>query len=99
MRCFDLVRHADPSGVSGTGVVAHGVQFADGVVALRWACARPATSIWDSVDDLISVHGHGGRTIVRWIDDGCRADVDPPHGCESVATNDRRSSWVSGSVE
>jgi hypothetical protein len=68
MRCFELVRHADPSGVSGTGVVAYGVQFADGVVALRWSCARPATSIWDNVDDLLSVHGHGGRTVVRWLD-------------------------------
>lgn len=74
MRRFELVRNADPWEVSGTGDVAHGVQFAVGVVALRWSCARPATSIWDCVDDLITVHRHGGSTIVRWVDE-CNADT------------------------
>lgn len=68
MRRFELVRHADPSGVSGTGVVASGVQFTDSTVVLRWICSRPATSVWDNIDDLISVHGHGGKTIIRWLD-------------------------------
>lgn len=68
MRRFELVRHADPSGVSGTGVVANGIQFTDGVVVLRWICSRPATSVWDNLDDLITVHGHNGRTVVRWLD-------------------------------
>jgi hypothetical protein len=68
MRRFELVRHADPSGVSGTGVVANGIQFTDGVVVLRWTCSRPATSVWDNLDDLITVHGHNGRTVVRWLD-------------------------------
>jgi hypothetical protein len=80
MRRFELVRHDDPSGVSGTGVVARGVQFADGVVALRWSCAQPATSIWDNVDDLILVHGHGGRTVVRWLDVESHPGADSPHG-------------------
>ncbi len=68
MRRFVLVRYDDPSGVSGTGVVAHGVEFCDGSVALRWVCARPSTTVWDCVDDMIHVHGHSGRTVVRWLD-------------------------------
>lgn len=36
-RRFTLVRHDDVTGVSGTGVVADGVRFPDGVVALRHA--------------------------------------------------------------
>jgi hypothetical protein len=68
MRRFCLVRHDDPSGVSGIGIVAHGVEFFDGSVCLRWVGTKPSTSIWDSIDDMISVHGHNGRTIVHWLD-------------------------------
>ncbi len=71
MRRFVLVRHADVSGVSGTGLVAEGVQFADGRAATRWLAppGRPAqTCAWDSVDDVIAVHGHAGLTELRWID-------------------------------
>ena len=35
-RPFALYRHQDITGVSGTGSVAHGVQFADGQVVIRW---------------------------------------------------------------
>lgn len=68
MRRFLLVRHVDPSGVSGTGVVAQGVEFGDGTVALRWECTRPATAVWDDIDDMISTHGHSGCTEIRWVD-------------------------------
>lgn len=65
---FQLVRAADPSGVSGIGIVAEGVRFADGHVALRWVSDHPATSIWATIADLLAVHGHGGATTVRWLD-------------------------------
>lgn len=67
-RRFALVRHVDYTGVSGVGVVAYGVVFADGHVALRWASAHPATSLWSSVDDLVAVHGHGEATSIEWLD-------------------------------
>lgn len=35
-RLFVLDRVEDVSGVSGTGVVAEGIEFSDGVGALRW---------------------------------------------------------------
>jgi hypothetical protein len=69
-RRFALVRQADPSGVSGTGVVAHGVQFDDGHVVVRWDSDSPSTSLWNSMADLLSVHGHEGATIVQWMDVG-----------------------------
>jgi hypothetical protein len=65
---FHLVRHRDLSGVSGTGVVAEGVVWSSGAVALHWPGRPRATSIWSSVDDLLAVHGHGGATKVQWID-------------------------------
>lgn len=35
MNRFELVRDVDVTGISGTGVVAEGVEFSDGTVALR----------------------------------------------------------------
>ena len=71
-RRFALIRHVDYTGVSGIGVVAYGVTFADGQVVLRWCSNHPATSMWNSMDDMLAVHGHGEATSVEWI--------DAPHG-------------------
>lgn len=71
MRRFVLVRHADVSGVSGTGMVAEGIEFSDGRVATRWLApvGRPAqTCVWDRIGDVLAVHGHGGLTELRWVD-------------------------------
>ncbi|GAA2788822.1 hypothetical protein GCM10010522_02600 [Kribbella solani] len=76
-RTFELVRYRDPSGVSGTGVVAEGCQFTDGSVALRWRGDNPATAVWPNVESVLAVHGHQGATEVRWIEPaGTRAE--PP---------------------
>lgn len=69
MRRFLLVRHADHSGVSGTGVIAEGVEFSDGAACMRWYGEYPSTSWFDrGVKDLEAVHGHGGATEVMWAD-------------------------------
>lgn len=69
MRRFEIHRQEDPSGISGTGFVAEGVRFSDGAVALRWRTTTSSTAIYDNMGDLIAVHGHGGATQVRWIDE------------------------------
>jgi hypothetical protein len=80
-RTFELVRHEDVSGVSGTGVVAEGCEFTDGSVALRWHGKNAATSVWPDLDALLAVHGHGGKTVVRWFDGGPDAGgTDPVSG-------------------
>lgn len=68
-RRFLLVRHTDISGVSGTGVVAEGVQFSDSSVAVRWKGDYPSTAAWADLDGVVAVHGHGGATEVLWLDD------------------------------
>jgi hypothetical protein len=68
-RIFELVRIVDHSGVSGTGPVAEGVEFTDGRVALRWHGPNPSTTAWDGVGPMLAVHGHGGDTILRWLDE------------------------------
>lgn len=69
MRRFELHRHRDVSGVSGTGVVAQGVRFADGSVAIRWHGEWATTTIHDrGVDSVEHIHGHGGSTDIVWLD-------------------------------
>lgn len=67
-RTFDLIRYHDVSGVSGEGVVAWGVKFPDGSVALRWPGDHPATAVWDSVEAVLAIHGHNGLTVARFHD-------------------------------
>jgi len=66
MRTFELVRGVDVSGVSGTGAVAEGVEFSDGVVVLRWRGDNPSTVVWANLSAALKVHGHDGSTRVQW---------------------------------
>lgn len=68
MRLFKLVRNEDYSGVSGTGEVAEGVEFSDGQCVMRWQTEIPSTAIYNSIQDLVSIHGHEGRTFARFED-------------------------------
>lgn len=68
MRRFQLVRDVDVTGVSGTGVVAWGVQFPDGKVITRWKARIAQTCVWDCIEDIEAIHGHDGATRVEWID-------------------------------
>lgn len=64
-----MIRDEDVSGVSGIGMVAEGVEFSDGTVAIRW-CTHPARStvIWDEIEEAQQVHGHDGRTRFEFLD-------------------------------
>lgn len=63
-RLFTLERDVDESGVSGVGVVAEGVEFSDGTCAMRWLTKVTSVAVYASMDDLLSIHGHGGKTRV-----------------------------------
>jgi hypothetical protein len=69
-RRFHLVRNVDESGVSGTGVVAEGVLFSNGVVAVQWTSQWPTSVVFHErgLESVIAVHGHNGHTHVHWID-------------------------------
>jgi hypothetical protein len=75
VRAFNLVRNTDVTGISGTGVVAEGVEFSDGTTVLRWLPAgtarpdhvRPTTVIHDSIESVIGLHGHDGATRVQYL--------------------------------
>jgi hypothetical protein len=69
-RRFELHRDDDITGVSGTGVVAEGIAFTDGTVALRWRSEWPTSVVFHDrgVDAVKAIHGHGGATRIVWLD-------------------------------
>lgn len=71
-RRFNLVRDEDVTGLSGTGLVAEGVAFSDGVVVLRWVGKNPTSVVWHDggVASVEAIHGHGGLTRIEWADGG-----------------------------
>lgn len=68
MRRFHLVRTEDESGISGTGHIADGVMFSDGACVLRWRTTLRSTGFYGSHEDLMAIHGHGGKTRCEWVD-------------------------------
>jgi hypothetical protein len=82
-RRFELHRDVDVSGISGTGVVADGVRFPDGSVAIRWRGERPSSVFWSDMEHVVAIHGHSGSTRVVWRDPS-----------EDVPTADWSMSWA-----
>ena len=66
MRTFELHRDVDESGVSGTGVVAEGCEFRDGVVSLRWLTEWPSSVCYyeRGMEAVEQIHGHNGKTRI-----------------------------------
>lgn len=69
-RRFVLERTEDVTGVSGTGTVAEGVLFSNGVVALHWTSAFPTSVVFHhrGMESVEHVHGHSGATRIVWLD-------------------------------
>jgi hypothetical protein len=71
VRRFYLQRDEDPSGVSGTGRVAEGVEFDSGWVALHFDPRLKGVKTiypYRDIADMYLLHGHGGKTQIVWID-------------------------------
>lgn len=69
-RRFELHRDTDATGVSGTGVVAEGIEFSGGCVALRWLSDWPTSVVFHDkgIEAVQAVHGHGGKTRIVWVE-------------------------------
>lgn len=69
LKRFVLERVEDETGVSGTGIVAEGVQFSDGVCSMRWSSSWPSSVVhYEGIEAVEHVHGHGGKTKIVWLD-------------------------------
>jgi hypothetical protein len=66
VRVFELHRDVDETGISGTGVVAEGIEFSDGVVCLHWQSEWPSSVVhYDrGMESVEAVHGHNGKTRI-----------------------------------
>lgn len=67
-RRFRLVRFQDPTGISGTGVVAEGCQMSDGSIIMLWLTETRSLAFYQKIEDVVRIHGHNGATVVDWID-------------------------------
>ena len=88
-RLFQVVREADITGVSGTGVVADGVEFPDGTAVVRWRELEPGnpnyergvratTVVFPNVRAVEALHGHNGATRLTEDGDWTHAKCVPP---------------------
>jgi hypothetical protein len=70
VRRFELHRDVDETGISGTGIVAEGVEFTSGVVCLQWLSEWPTSIVWHDrgLASVEAVHGHNGKTRIVMID-------------------------------
>lgn len=77
MRKFVLVRTEDVSGVSGTGVVAEGLEFSNGTCAITWMTPYRCIATYESIKALEHVHGHAGATVVIFEDELATTNLKP----------------------
>lgn len=75
LRTFKLVRNEDESGVSGTGEVAEGVEFKNGKCVMCWDTDTSSIAVYENVTDLVNIHGHQGKTVVKFSDGQIVSDV------------------------
>jgi hypothetical protein len=68
MRRFQLHRDRDASGVSGTGIVAEGVEFSHGMCALTWLTPNRCVNVYENIKAVDTIHGHEGATRIVFID-------------------------------
>lgn len=67
-RRYHLLRHEDASDVSGIGIVAVGIQFPSGACVHEWTVPPASLNFYQSVQDVLRVHGHHGKTEIVWDD-------------------------------
>lgn len=63
-RQFQLVRDEDETGISGTGVVAEGIEFSNGMCAMCWLTAMHSVAVYPNIRQLEAIHGHNGRARI-----------------------------------
>ena len=99
IRTFEVIRQEDESGISGTGLVAEGTVFSDGVCVLRWvAPTSPAhsTVIFGSFSEFLMIHvaSHPDNKTKCIFSDGTIYDhttkIEPEQKTEEPTPKPRR---------
>lgn len=85
-RVFQMVRNADETGVSGTGVVADGIEFPNGMVSVCWRSKTPSVNVYRSFVEFKHVHidAHPSNdTEIHWFTLVEEAQKEEPDGTSS----------------
>lgn len=83
MRKFYLLRTEDVSGISGTGVVAEGVIFDNGLGALTWLSDEPlVTAFVRGIRGVRNIHSHHGKTLA--VIEGVKKDAKQFEQCQDA---------------
>ena len=71
MRRFELIRVVDTTGISGEGLIAQGVEFDSGKVALEWLGKWPTSVVFHDrgIESVEHIHGHNGATTIKFLDE------------------------------
>jgi hypothetical protein len=59
-----LLRHEDVTGSSGTGIVAEGVIFDNGMCSMCWLSEISTVTVFPKITAVKKLHGHAGKTEV-----------------------------------
>lgn len=91
MRQFYFFRKEDESGVSGTGFVAEGVVFENGKCVVAWLTEHTSVCVYDHIETVEKIHGHGGKTLLAWedhdwINEEGKLILNADTGCVDAAT-------------
>lgn len=92
MKAFYLYRTEDESGISGTGRVAQGFVADNGKAALFWLSQHPSVTVYDSVGEVQAIHGHSGKTELRYEPDYKRAFNEMKEALKGISLLDAAGS-------
>ena len=60
LKVFHLNRKVDVGSGLGKGIIADGIIFHDGAIAVRWRRELgPSTSTFNTIEDMMKIHGKG----------------------------------------
>ena len=77
VKAYHLLRDRDVSGISGLGLVAEAVEFANGITVVAWLHSQSgvaSVAIYSSLSDAEAVHGHQGSTQFVAIAGGAHSE-------------------------
>lgn len=69
MKNYKFIRNEDETGVSGTGHVADVCEFPNGKAVMCWKGEPSSVAVYESVDELIEIHGHEGKAYLEPVDE------------------------------
>jgi len=62
-KVYKMLRNQDVSGINGTGLVGWATEYPNGMTTVCWEGDIKSVVMYQSLDEAIKIHGHGGATL------------------------------------